>query len=313
MATSGSANFAATRDEIISAAARRARVLAMGETMSSAMLDEIAHELNAMIKHWQSIGINVWTIAEATLFPAVDQVKYGAGSGATDHIAYAYDATTLSADEAAAQTVLSITSNSGMTDGDYIGIELDDGTIHWSTISSSTSTTVTIASGLASAAASGNAVFSYTSKINRPLNVIDARAYNFTSGIDRPLAPMLHRLDYQALPSKATSGSITQLFYDRQLTIGYFYLYQPVDAVTELVKFTHRRPIEDFDAAGNNPDLPQEWITVLEWSLAAAIGPMYGLPLDRQQYLDNRAAVLLGQVSANDREDESMFIQPDMS
>ena len=57
--------------------------------------------------------------------------------------------TTLDADEAASQTVLSVTSTSGFANSDNIGIELDDGTRQWTTISSFVADdTVTVPLGL---------------------------------------------------------------------------------------------------------------------------------------------------------------------
>src|SRR6185436_1436929 len=88
-----------------------------------------------------------------------------------------YGRTTISAAEAAGQTVISITSNTDattnpgttvtMTSGDYVGIELDDGTLHWSTISGTPSTTMTIVDALTSAAASGNYVWWFTARAQR--------------------------------------------------------------------------------------------------------------------------------------------------
>lgn len=55
-------------------------------------------------------------------------------------------------------TSVTVTAATGVANGDYVGILLDDGTTHWSAVSSLSSNTFTV-SALPSAAASGNPVF----------------------------------------------------------------------------------------------------------------------------------------------------------
>src|SRR3990167_5617132 len=202
MATSSSTDFNLTLTQIVRGAALKIGAVGHGVTMSDEMFSDFNIALNAMVKRWSGKEIKVWTVREATLFPAVDQVKYSLSSSSTDHCTETYYATTLSAAEASGQTVLSCTSTANMTAADYIGIVLDDGTLHWTTVSSKTSTEVTIASALASAAASGNAVFNYTTKIVRPLRIPNhqgaVRRYNISSGNDTPIGPPVARLDYQS-------------------------------------------------------------------------------------------------------------------
>lgn len=66
--------------------------------------------------------------------------------------------TTLSAPEASGQTVLSVTSETGFAAGEHVGIILDDGTEHQTTVASTAAGTITVDDALPSAAASGNAV-----------------------------------------------------------------------------------------------------------------------------------------------------------
>lgn len=317
MATSGDTSFNVTRAELIRMAALKLGAIGHADTMQSAMSDDFNRQLNAMVKRWSGTGIKVWTVREAVLFPAVSQVKYTLSSSSTDHAAETYYATTLSAAEASGQTVLSATSTANMTVSDYIGIVLDDGTLHWSTVSSKTSTEVTIASGLASAAASGNAVFNYTTKLVRPLRIPNhegaVRRYTISSGNDTPIGPPMARLDYHALPQKTTTGSINQVFYDPQLTAGYLYIWQPLATITDLVKFTWHKPIEDFDSAGDNPDLPQEWIDTLVFNLALAMAPEFDVPNEKVQLIAGLASQFLDDLSGFGREIESVYFAPDLS
>jgi hypothetical protein len=122
MATSGVTTFTTTRDQIIRASALEVSAIGLGVTMSAEMLNDFAFALNAMIKHWQGRGLKIWTVKEGTLFPFPGQTRYGAGTGATDHITESWKKTTLSVDEASGQTILGVESSDDIINGDQIGI-----------------------------------------------------------------------------------------------------------------------------------------------------------------------------------------------
>lgn len=318
MSVSNSSDFTTTRDQICYDALLAVGVIKSGETPGNQIVTDTARRLNAMMKRWQKKpGMRLWTVTEATLFPQPSQVKYALASTSTDHATETYYDTTISADEASGQTTLSVTSTANMTNGDYIGIIMDDGTLHWSTIASKTSSTVTINDALADSAAAGNSVFNYTTKIVRPLKIVDARRYNIASQIDTPISEsqgvLMARLDYQALPNKAQTGTINRAFYDPQRDTGYLYIWQAPTIVTDLVKFTWHRPIMDFDNASDNPDLPQEWIDAIVFNLAVSIAPFFGVPSEKVQQVALMAASYLDDVQGDDREGESIYMQADMS
>ena len=316
MAVSGSSNFTRTRDQLITRALRIGGVIKAGETPGAQVVTDTAEALNAMVKRWQKKpDMRLWTVTEATLVPQASQVRYELSSSSTDHATETLYETTLSAAAASGATTLNATSTTNMTVADNIGIVVDDGTVHWSTIASKSSTTVTINDALDDDAASGNAVFSYTTKIVRPLKIVDARRYSIASATDARLSPMLARLDYNELPNKTQTGTINQAFYDprRSDQSGYLYLWQPPSTVTDLVRFTWRRPIMDFDAAGDDPDLPIEWVDAIVYNLAISIAPEYDVPADRLQVIAAQAASYLDDVQGDDREGESFYFGVDMS
>ena len=311
MATSNSADFTRTRDQLITRSLRLCGAIKAGETPGAQEITDAAEALNAMVKRWQKKpGLRLWAVSEATLFPQVNQVQYALSRTSTDHATQSYVETMTSADEASGQTIISITDTSDITAADYIGIVVDDGTLHWSTVSSKSSTTATIADALPDSAAAGALVFAYTTKIERPLKIVDARRYNIVSGFDTPIR-MEARLDYRALPNKAQAGSITSVFYDAQLSTGQFYLWQPINAITDLVKFMWHRPLMDFDAASDNADLPQEWFDAIAFNLAVSIAAEYDVPADRMQVIATQAASYLDDAQGDDREGESLFFGVD--
>ena len=311
MTTSGISSFNSTTNEICRQAALLLNAVPLQQTMSASLMEAFKFMLNAMVKSWQATDIHVWTTAEATLFPAVGQVLYGAGGGATDHITQTYYETAISADEATGQTTLSVDDTSNMTAADNIGVVLNDGTLFWTTIVSKTSTTVTVTDALTDDAAETSPVFNYTSKIVRPLKVVDVRRYNIDAGTDTPMI-LCSRQEYRNLPLKTQAGMPIQLFYDAQLGTGYFNVWQIPSVITELVKFTWHRPIMDFNASADTPDLPQEWILPLVYNLAKLKMPSHPVDAQRRADIVANADSLLAAMIGFDRESESIFIQPSM-
>jgi hypothetical protein len=315
MSVSGSSDFTRTRDQIIRRALRLITVVKSGETPGAQVVTDAAEALNAMVKRWGKKGIHVWTVTEATLFPQAAQVKYALAAGSTDHATENYYETAVTSATSSGATTIPLDDTTNITVADNIGIKLDDGTIHWTTVSSKTSSNVTIASAIVDDVAADNVVFTYTTKIVRPLKIVDARRYNIASATDTPISEsqgsLMARLDYMALPNKAQTGTINRAFYDAQRDTGYLHLWQPPTTVTDLVKFTWHRPIMDFDSAADNPDLPQEWFDALAFNLAVSLAPEFDVPTEKLQQVAMMAASYLEDVQGDDREGESLFMQAD--
>jgi hypothetical protein len=122
----------------------------------------------------------------------------------------------------------------------------------------------------------------------------------------------MSRLDYQALPNKTSTGAVNQVFYDPQLTTGYLYLWLAQSSVEDLVKFTWWRPIEDFNAAGDNADLPQEWLQALIFNLSVVMAPEFGVPTERLAPIKMMADEYLAEMKGFDRDGDSIVFGVDM-
>ncbi len=309
MATSGTTSFTTTRDEIIRDAALEVSAIGLGVTMSAAMTQDFARVLNAMIKHWQGRGLHIWTVREATLFPVAGQARYAVGTGSTDHVAESVARTTINADEAAGQSILSVTSTTGMAAGYQIGIKLDGGVMHWTTVVSTGAGTVTVTAALPSIASLGSLVFCYASNIPKPVRIVDARRQDITSRIETPIQ-IVSTQEYRWLPDKANAGSINQMQYEIQRAAGTINLWSVPSTLSELLTFTYWRPVEIFTAGGDNPDLPEEWAKTLKWNLALELMGRYPVSPDRQQFISSMAASSLFDMEGFSREDTSVFFQP---
>ena len=117
--TSGSTDFNLNRDQIISAALRKLRVLDPNQTANANDITTGAQALNLMIKAWQMDGISMWLNQEAVLHLEEDGQWYDLGS-AGDNFCTLADAgkSQLAAASAASDTTLTVDSDGDAADGD---------------------------------------------------------------------------------------------------------------------------------------------------------------------------------------------------
>ena len=292
MATSGSWDYSLTAAQIIAAAYEDLGVYLPGGTVSSVDSVMALSRLNMLAKQYQGTsdgapGIKIHTRQRIALFFAKGQQTYSIGPASTDAMATTqFGRTTLSAAEAAGQTVLSITSNTDttaypgttvtMTNGDNIGITLDDGTIQWTTISGTPSTTATVAVALSSAAASGNYVYWFTSRAQR-FPVLESAVLRDSGYKDSPLDVYQDARQYDlGVASKYADGTPTALLFEplriaTRITLN----SQPTD-LSKFIVLTVLYPAEDYDATTNDIAFPQEALRFLSWELAFTLAPSVG-------------------------------------
>jgi hypothetical protein len=173
---------------------------------------------------------------------------------------------------------------------------------------------LTPAAALTGAATSGNRVIAYTTKIVRPLRVIDARRYNFDSALDTPVDDF-EREEYMAMPNKTNTGVVNGVYYDRRggaHSNGLLYVWQAPSNVDYALKFTYLRPIQDFSASGNTPDFPEEWTQALIFNLALVMAPEYDVPVARFEMIGKMALKYLADVQWWEREDETVSFVPEL-
>jgi len=311
MARSGSYNYSLTRDDIIKLAMKRIGMINKNQTSRGADLSYAVDIFQSMIKMWQAEGIQLWNRRQATLFTTYQDRQYSI-SNTGDHCTNSYVNTTLSAAEAAAQTVLSVTSSTGMTASDYIGIELDDKTRQWTTISSvDSSTQITVAAALTGAAASGNTIVSYTSKISdRPLRILNSRTIDLNNNNNSIPMEMIGYEEYFNIPVLATDGRPLNYYYDKLLDAGVFYIFPRPNDVDVLIEFTYHEAIEDVDSSANDMDFPSEWTLPLIAGLSAELALADGR-FQEYQILDAKAQQYKEIVRYFDNDEEPLYMLPE--
>lgn len=310
MSTSGSVDFTVTRDEIIKRALKIMGVIEAGESPSSEDIKDGALALNLMIKFWMAAGFKLWKIEEATVFLEPGQTKYSLGTGG-DHASISTVKTELSAVAASGATSISVDSITDISNADNIGVILDDGTTHWTTVNGApTGTTVVITTGLASAASVDAHVYTYTNILVRPLRMRSARLRNDAES-DTPLLEW-SRDEYFDTPNKFSQGTPTALYYDPQLTLGELHVWQGPNSATDRLFIDFDMPLEDFDVSSDNADFPQEWFSVLSTGLADEMRIEYGVPKERADMIHAAAKDKTDLALGFDTEPESAYFAPSL-
>lgn len=291
MASSGSVDYgnAVTRNNIIEQALQALGVIGMGQTPTSDQYTECAAFLNNIVKQWSgqfdfAAGIKMWSRKRAYLFLDKGQGKYTLGpvvsaTSSTDKFANAYVSTTVATNAGAGSTV-DLTSVTGVADTYRIGILLDTGYMHWTTVNGAPSgVTVTLTDALPSAAAAGNVVYCYddtaTVQGRRPLEILSVVRRD-RDGDDTPLYAMTLE-EYEAIPDKDDEGTPLRYYYEPQLYRGELYLDCAPDDLTDVLRIVYVSPVEDFDQATDTVDYDANWLRPLVYGLAVDMVPRYGM------------------------------------
>ncbi|KKM21617.1 hypothetical protein LCGC14_1633670, partial [marine sediment metagenome] len=259
MAVSGSKNYSITTADIIAGALRKIGVYDQGETISGEDTASSTIALNLMVKEWVADGADIFLRSESILFLQPNTQSYVLTTAEiTDTIT---GETTLSSAEASGQTVIAVTSSTGMTAADRVGIKMDDNTIHWTTIVTvDSSSQITITTATDDDAASGNKVYAYTTKSDKPNKIL----YAFRRDINDfdTEVTIVGQNEYSRQSSKKSDGPPVELFFNPQgnQTTAKLWVWPDNGGKNwdKLVLITQLYP-DDFDAGSNNPDFPSEW------------------------------------------------------
>lgn len=288
MPTSGSWDYSVTALQVITSAAEDIGAIANGQSLDSDDLATMLRTLNLLVKQWQGTsdkfpGLKVWTRQRLVIFPVSDQARYLIGPASTDDRASVNSlATTLGAAKADSATAITVTSTTGMTAADVIGFVTTAGTLGWSTISSVDSATgLTIAANSIGVAASGNVVYTYTSKAQRFVE-LEAASLRDNSSVGQPidisLAVYTDVQQYEAVVQKLASGDPTAILIEPQRLNTAVTMNFAAANMYRTLRLTVIYPSEDYDNAAGSDDIayPQEYFAALEWELARRCAPKFG-------------------------------------
>lgn len=278
MATSGSANFNRTRNEIITGALRKIGVIEQGATPSADQITEGAEVLNAIVKDLQNDGVLLWTLEWVTkVLSASDEVT------GTDSLVYTC---------IRGHTSASDSSDKPITGGNYRSYWKQRGD--------------TGGSWAISTAYAAIGDF----EVDADTIGLEEAFMRDESGYDHPLK-IIQRGDYMRISDKAqTSTYPSHICFDDKLTPKIFLWPQATDT-DYVLHYLRIRMLEDFDAATNNPDMMSKWIRSLVYRLAEDLADEYGIILNERNYLSAKSQTLISRARKGDRQAPAeQFIKP---
>ncbi len=148
----------------------------------------------------------------------------------------------------------------------------------------------------------------------KPLKVIQAYLHNTSSNVDTPIR-VINKQEYEMLGNKTSTGLPNQLYYEPLITTGVMHVFPVPDSTVAsayTIKIIYQRPFEDFDAASDEPDFPQEYYDCLKFGLADRIAPEHGLSIQERADISRRAKELRLEALSFGTEEGSIFFAPEM-
>jgi hypothetical protein len=118
------------------------------------------------------------------------------------------------------------------------------------------------------------------------------------------------RYDYNTLGNKLSPGVPNQLFYSPNVTNGIATLYNVPNLTGYVLYTTAQRPIQDFNLATDNPDMPQEAFQALKWNLADELSLEYGSPQINLQLIQSKAKYYMDELMNFEQEQVSVYFTP---
>jgi len=309
MSNSGNTSFSQTAAEIIADSLTLLGVYGQGDTVSAADTTFCMNILNKMVKNWEGQGIHLWTANEAAIFLTVGQQSYR--TGATDTDVGGVDPIFNSLTVNASGNTLSVQSTVGISIGDNIGIQLSTNVLQWTTVATIPDVnTITTVANLNAQALAGGSVFSFTTRLDRPLQIINARFWAQGGGFERPIE-MQGRTQFMYLPNKTQTGKAVAAFYAPKVNDSFFYVWPVADSCGDCIRISYVRRIDDFNTTADSPDLPQEWLECITYNLAVRVAAAYGIATSKlNPDISTIAQSSLAEMSMYDSEPSSLHIVP---
>jgi hypothetical protein len=310
MARSGSTDFTITGDQLIKDALIDLGVIASEDTPPAHLIIRTRRQLNIFLKFLNTKGLQLWKKLRIMVFLEKDKQRYLLGPTG-DYVADTLDVikTTVSIAAASGVNSLTLTSTTGMVIGDYIALEQDDGSLHKTTMSNIVGLVVTLGAVTTAAISAEKKVYTFTSKIARPIKLVYARAED-SAGNSRPVR-MISEEEYERFGRRDQSSKIVELHFRPTLDNAELFVYQPSDNVIDELHLIVQLPVQDIDTATDEFDFPVEWMLAVQKGLAYHLGPSFGVKGEQLYDIRDQYRVALDEVSGWDTEDTNLQIIPE--
>lgn len=297
-----------TAGDIYREALRAATITGSEMTAEASDLALAATATNDVLKLWQTKQIHLWSETEALLPLNPNQQKYTLGIGG-DHCFTDYVYTTGVA-ALAGVTAIDVGSTEGMNSGDNIGIELSNNVRQWTTINTIIdANSLTLSEPLSASINDGSSIYVYTTGIDQPIRILNARYSDDRRFDDLPIK-IISRQEYYDQPTKDTTGSVTNIYYSRQLGVGHLSVWPVATRANNFLRFTFIKPQYIPEDQSENILIPDEFYLALKWAVAAELGTIYVIDANRQVILEAKAAAMLEEALSTDVEFVGFNVEP---
>ena len=143
-----------------------------------------------------------------------------------------------------------------------------------------------------------------------PYRIIDVR-YRSAAAQDLPLTEMT-RQEYHELPDRTSVGMPTMWYFDRQRSTTSLFVWPVLDVpTTDTFRVTYQRRYEDVTNLQQEIDIPQDYLALVGYNLAARLADDFGLMGENISRVVSRAESILTEALDDDRED-FLQVMPDM-
>lgn len=303
MTTSGIYNLTWDRNTIVREALSKIQVASAFYEPSAEDFAVGIKNLNFYIKYLQKKGLRPSQLYQVTCFLQKNQNTYTLGANG-DNSTLSYTQTTASSAAVSGATSIIVTSATGFVNNYYLGIQLDSGSVQWTTVSSVSGSTINLAATLTGSVSSGNVVFVYQSKAQKPLKIHTATRYAIT-GDDTPIS-VVNRSDYFDISNKTADGAVTNIHYSPKVLDGVLYVYPQTSDVTNVLKLDVEYPLEVFTASNQTPPFPDEWVLPLIYGTAFYAADDFGFNGVEYDRLAEKYKFLEEELLSTDIEDNSI-------
>jgi hypothetical protein len=254
-------NFTITRDELISMAYEDIKVLAEGESLSASLQATGIKKLNLIIREYDLAGKHLWAIpATPTSITLVGNTfvyttSNGLPSTALSIVTASYR------DSAQSDLTLEV-----LTTEQYEAQanKLETGDPRWVYLTEHTT------------------VASKTLFVGPMLSSVNSQSV--VTGTDAVVYKCIRSHTADTL-NKPITGANYLLYWEAGGSGPTVWATGTSYTAPQLLRLWFKRPLYDFDAASDNPDMPQGWAHWLQQELAIRLSAGHNVPLDRLQMM----------------------------
>lgn len=127
---------------------------------------------------------------------------------------------------------------------------------------------------------------------------------------DTPIEIVSNNAFFSVL-NRTSFGDPIKLFFDHKLSNPTIFLYPQVEDYDDVILVYQKiMRVEDFDASGNTPDFPVDWIDHIELKLTHRMSQFYHLPISEQREFKTEAQEALFDVLYSDNRGKTLKIWP---